>query len=95
MAISQDLEILQAEGRLKSRPAELCISVIIILLWCRKVSAATCAERNGLASDCTARELLVWCVFLNPCVHFIPVTSLKCMRARNLLLNKWILRFYN
>lgn len=99
MALSQDLEILQAEGRLKSRSAELCISVIIILLCCRNVPTATCAERDGLASEYTVRELscagYLSNLFLNLYVHFIPITSFKCTRARNLLLNKWILKFYN
>lgn len=76
MAISQDLEIFPAEGRLKSRSPALCVSVVVILLWYRKVSAATCAEHDELASDYTARELscTVTCLvsFLKSLCSFYP-----------------------
>lgn len=67
MALSQDLEILQAEGGLKPRSAALCLSGVIISLGYRKASAATCAERQELASDARAHIYMHKNTYLNMC----------------------------
>lgn len=57
--------------------------------WSRVLRGARSAA--GGAAGAQLDRLLGWCLFLN--LHVIPATSLKSMRAKNLLLNKWILNF--